>query len=66
MNAARARDPRLDHLQRTLEEGLREIAAARTPREAAAARHRARARLESLSYRHRTVPSGDAEPTDDS
>jgi len=66
MTAAFARDPRLDHLQRTLEEGLREIAAARTPREAAAARHRARARLESLSFRHRTVPSADADPADDS
>lgn len=62
--AAAARDPRLDDLQRTLEEGLREIAAARTPREAAAARHRARARLESLSYRHRTA-NPDERPDDD-
>ena len=61
---APARDPRLDDLQRTLEEGLREIAAARTPREAAAARHRARALLESLSYRHRTV-TPDGSPDDE-
>lgn len=66
MTAASARDSRLDDLQRTLEEGLREIAAARTPREAAAARHRARAKLESLSFRHRIVTRDDHEPTGDS
>jgi len=53
---SRPRDPRLDRLQRTLEEGLRDIAAARTAAEAEAARHRTRARLEALAYRRETPP----------
>jgi hypothetical protein len=53
------RDPRLDTLQRALEEGLQSIAAARSPAEAAAARHRARARLESLGFRAARVAADD-------
>ena len=46
-------DPRLERLQRDLEEDLRAIATARTVAEAEAARHRARARLEARAYRTR-------------
>ncbi len=53
---SRDRDPRLDRLQRTLEEGLQAIADARTAAEAEAARHRTRARLEALAYRREVPP----------
>ena len=46
-----AREAHLDRLQRVLEEGLTDLAAARTAAEATAARHRARAKLESLGFR---------------
>lgn len=52
-DAPLARDPRLEELQRALEEDLHAIATARTPSEAEAARHRARARLEARAYRRR-------------
>lgn len=53
MDGKNPRDPRLEILQRDLEEDLRAIATARTVAEAEAARHRARARLESRAYRTR-------------
>lgn len=53
MDRKETRDPRLEELQRDLEEDLRAIAGARTVAEAEAARHQARARLESRAFRKR-------------
>ncbi len=51
MDANEARDQHFQRLQRTLEEGLKAIEAARTPAEAEVARLQAKARMEDLQRR---------------
>lgn len=51
-----ARQAHLDKLQIVLEEGLKDLAAARNSAEITAARHRARAKLQSLGFRAARLP----------